>query len=40
MDVENVTLDFKTDLIQITSIEYFQSLIILLTSVSKTQISK
>jgi len=39
MDVENVTLDFETDLIQISNIEYFEALFELI-SKHKNQASK
>lgn len=39
MDVENVTLDFETELIQISNIEYFEALFELI-SKHKNQASK
>lgn len=39
MDVENVTLDFETDLIQISNIEYFEALFELI-SKHRNQASK
>lgn len=39
-DVENVTLDFQTDLIQINNIEYFEDLFKILNEYQKNQTGK
>jgi len=38
--MENITLDFETDLIQISNIEYFEALFKILVNYNKNQIGK